>query len=248
MLHWFAVSRHFLRHLGPLRTGPAGGLSSGRDLRFAPGRPGCVFGCRGPASGPDRPADHGRGPDHAAEYVGRPAGQVPAGASRSPTDRFCPSLLPAARWPMFMPIRPMAAPSITAAHRPPSPLPATRPGACVSALAAGVQRYLGGTVLRLCAAADWPREDLDQSARLHLQTDLRLAADGKPATGPAGCRSGSPAAGVRRPICERPARPRRPKRSLHRRPRRGRRFRYPRMPMPGRRRGPIQTRRSRTRR
>ena len=70
-----------LHRCGPAGPGPAGGLSSGRNLRFAPGRPGCLLGRRGPASGLDRPAIDDRGADHAAKHLGRSAGPISAGAS-----------------------------------------------------------------------------------------------------------------------------------------------------------------------
>ena len=97
------------------------------------------------------------------------------------------------------------------------------PGARISALAAGAERHLGGTLLRLRAAADRSRQDLDQSAGLHLQTDLRLTADGEPAAGPAAAR---PRLGLRfrgGRCCSRGYDRPTPDRPLRRRPRRSRR-------------------------
>ena len=155
---------------------------------------------------------------------------------------------PAPRWPIFTPTRPMADPSIMAARRPQARTSGYAAGGSgVSAVAAGAQRYLGDALLRLRAAADRSREDLDQSARLHLQANLCLTAHGKRSTRASGRCRGSASASARPGFaCPRPL-PRRPS-DLLSAPRQDRRCRHRLASMPSGGRGPIRSRHGRIRR
>ena len=176
------ISLH--RH-GPARPGPAGGLSSGRNLRFAPGRPGCLLGRRGPASGLDRPAIDDRRANHAGKHVGRPAGQISAGAARVLRPDIAQGLRRSHAGGRLCLPRRLPSTMGTPLRLPTLRSPTILGGLCRSfSLGRGCPATSGA---RRITATCGSRSVTSRSGRggwLHLQADIRLAAHGNRPAGP----------------------------------------------------------------